>query len=124
MEHERLDFSRGFAIKAEYRVFYQCIEGSHREANFNRPSLPNVLPFPDEVARTLPHMLLDCHDDSASLFNVYLQCVAKYTSRSLSRATDGLNAFQGVLSHLERHFGSSIVAYMAYPEAQHDISAS
>ncbi|KFG84189.1 hypothetical protein MANI_110392 [Metarhizium anisopliae] len=96
-------------VITESEVFYQCIEGCHREANFNRPSLPNVLSFPNEVARTLPHMLLDCHDDSASLFHLYLQCVAKYTSRSLGRASDGLNAFQGVLSHLERHFGSSML---------------
>lgn len=54
-------------------------------------------------------MLLDCHDDSASLFHLYLQLVAKYTPRSLGRASDGLNAFQGVLGHLERHCGSSMV---------------
>jgi hypothetical protein len=99
--------SRRCIIITESEVFYQCTELTHREGRLMTPAVGD---FEFSPVASFPDLLRHCDRGyKGALFALYRNCVKEYTNRRLSYDRDGLNAFQRILSHLERQFGTYMV---------------
>jgi hypothetical protein len=99
--------SRRCIIITESEVFYQCTELTHREGRLKTPAVGD---FEFSPVASFPDLLRHCDGGyKGALFALYRNCVKEYTNRRLSYDRDGLIAFQRILSHLERQFGTYMV---------------
>ena len=82
-------------IISEEDIYYKCIEGEKGEMECHKS---NIIEFSRETAVEFGGVLATAHGRVS--FQIYGDCVDEYSGRNLSRPSDILNAFAGLMSFL------------------------